>query len=114
MKKITLYFHIPGNIVQEIIEENHSGDWKTCLECFKDFEHEVEMYAWYGTNEYNFEVLPNPPEFSPTHCSKCGKRIVLPDGGYSTLCGVYRCDECEISPAEREKIISDYNRRNKI
>ncbi|MBU2233951.1 hypothetical protein KJ627_03785 [Patescibacteria group bacterium] len=93
--------------------ESHSGDWKTCKECYKDFEHELEMYVWYGTNEYNFEVLPNPPEFKPTYCSKCGKRLILPDGGFSTLCEVYRCDECGISPAEREEIINDYKRRNK-
>ncbi len=27
---------------------------------------ETEMYVYYGTNEYNFEVLENPPEYEPT------------------------------------------------
>jgi hypothetical protein len=27
------------------------------------------VYLWYGTNEYNFEKLPNPPAYEPTKCS---------------------------------------------
>ena len=91
--------------------EEHTGDWKTCKTCREDFEHELEMYVWYGTNEYNFEKLENPPAFKPTYCSKCGERIVLPDGGYSTLCGVYRCDNCPITDKEREEIIRGYKKR---
>ena len=68
------------------------------------------MYIWYGTNEYNFEKLKNPPEFKPTHCSKCGKIIILSDGGYSNLCGVYRCDNCPITNSDREKIIKEYKK----
>ncbi|MBU4257466.1 hypothetical protein KJ586_03610 [Patescibacteria group bacterium] len=93
--------------------EEHKGDWKNCQECLKDFEHELEMYVWYGTNEYNFTKLESSPAFEPTYCSKCGKRIVLPDGGYSVLCDVYRCDQCEITEKEREKIIRDYKRKKK-
>jgi len=91
--------------------EGHKGDWKTCKKCLKSFE--PEMYVWYGTNEYNFEKLENPPKFKPTYCSKCGQRIILPDGGFSNLCGVYRCENCEITNEEREKIIKDYNKKKK-
>jgi len=89
--------------------EKHKGDWKTCKKCRVAFE--LEMYVWYGTNEYNFEKLPNPPAFEPTYCSKCGRRIILPDGGYSELCDVYRCDDCPITEKEREEIIRNYRNR---
>ena len=91
--------------------EEHKGDWKSCKKCREDFGHELEMYVWYGTNEYNFEKLSDPPAFEPTYCSKCGERIVLPDGGYSSLCGVYRCDDCPITEKEREKIIREYKEK---
>ena len=91
--------------------EEHKGDWKTCKKCREDFE--LEMYVWYGTNEYNFEKLLNPPAFEPTRCSRCGERIVLPDGGYSSFCGVYRCDNCPITGKEREGIIREYKNREK-
>ena len=90
--------------------EEHEDDWKTCKKCREDFE--LEMYVWYGTNEYNFEKLPNPPAFEPTYCSKCGERIILPDGGYSSLCGVYRCDNCPITEKEREEIIRKYKSKH--
>jgi hypothetical protein len=72
--------------------EGHPGDWKTCPRCRADFEHELEMYVHYGTNEHNFEKLPNPPAYEPTHCDGCGAVIRLAEGGYSqgpkgTLCG---------------------------
>lgn len=73
--------------------EGHKGDWKTCEKCRKGFE--PEMYVWYGTNEYNFEKLPNPPEFEPTHCAGCKKVICLSDGGYSSLGDTYVCEKCD-------------------
>ena len=101
--------------------EEHKGDWKTCKECLKAFE--MEMYVWYGTNEYNFEKLPDPPAFKPTYCSKCKtvislseggysylkcKTVIsLSEGGYSYLCGIYRCDNCPISDREQEKIVRE-------
>lgn len=72
--------------------EGHTGDWKDCKKCRKEFE--TEMYVYYGTNEYNFEVLPNPPAYEPTKCAECGKVIVLEDGGYSFGSGGYRCSRC--------------------
>lgn len=74
--------------------EGHSGDWKECPQCRKGFADRLEMYVEYGTNEYNFEKLPNPPEYEPTKCSKCGAVIVLGDGGYSISGGKYRCPKC--------------------
>jgi hypothetical protein len=52
------------------------------------------MYAYYGTNEYNFEKLSNPPPFEPTLCSQCGKVIRLAEGGYSVKGGEYSCMKC--------------------
>jgi len=74
--------------------EGHAGDWQTCAKCRKDFADELEMYVYYGTNEYNFEKLKNPPKYEPTHCSRCGAVIVLSEGGYSSGAGGYLCGEC--------------------
>lgn len=61
--------------------EGHAGDWRTCPKCREDFE--TELYVHYGTNQYNFEKLENPPSFEPTHCDGCGIVIKLAQGGYS-------------------------------
>src|SRR5581483_11358353 len=53
--------------------EAHGGDWKQCEKCRQDME--TELYVYHGTNEYNFEKLPNPPAFQPTHCSQCNKVV---------------------------------------
>ncbi len=74
--------------------EGHSGDWKECPQCREDFKHELEMYVEYGTNEYNFEKLPDPPDYEPTKCAKCGAVIVLSEGGFSMQGGKYMCAEC--------------------
>jgi len=55
--------------------EGHPGDWTDCPKCRESFE--TEMYVWYGTNEYNFKKLPNPPAYEPTHCADCGRVIRL-------------------------------------
>ncbi len=73
--------------------EGHSGDWKTCALCRESFE--TEMYVWYGTNEYNFEKLPNPPTFEPTLCASCKSRIHLGEDGYTIKpSGEYLCESC--------------------
>ncbi|GBE06235.1 hypothetical protein BMS3Abin10_01880 [bacterium BMS3Abin10] len=72
--------------------EEHQGDWKDCPECRDSIE--TEMYVYYGTNEYNFEKLENPPEYEPTRCSKCNSIIVLSEGGYSSKGDEYLCYEC--------------------
>jgi DNA-directed RNA polymerase subunit RPC12/RpoP len=72
--------------------EEHGGKWQDCAECRNSFE--TEMYVYYGTNEYNFEVLENPPEYEPTKCAECGAIIVLGDGGYMTSKDGYLCPKC--------------------
>ena len=72
--------------------EGHKGDWKDCKKCRRSFE--TEMYVWYGTNEYNFEKLPNPPSYEPTKCSKCGVVISLGEDGYTRHRDGYWCEEC--------------------
>ena len=79
--------------------EGHTGNWKDCKECRNSFE--TEMYVWYGTNEYNFEKLPNPPAFEPTKCSKCGIVIKLGTDGYTQSGGEYWCEECSAKEIEK-------------
>lgn len=76
--------------------EDHMGNWKDCKQCAKDFEPETEMYVWYGTNEYNFETLTNPPDYDPTYCEKCKKRINLGEDGYSVKNMKYYCEKCGV------------------
>jgi len=52
------------------------------------------MLVWYGTNEYNFEKMPNPPSCEPAKCAQCGQVIVLADGGYSHGPKGYTCMNC--------------------
>jgi hypothetical protein len=52
------------------------------------------MFAWYGTNEYNFEKLEHPPEFAPTHCSGCGRVISLANDAYMAADNKYWCEIC--------------------
>lgn len=81
--------------------EEHSGHWKDCQECRNSFE--TEMYIWYGTNEYNFEKLENPPKYEPTKCARCGIVIRLGEDGYSTFGRNYFCEAC--TNIEHEKQI---------
>lgn len=41
--------------------EGHRGSWKDCSRCRREFE--TEIYVYYGTNEYNFEKLEDPPAY---------------------------------------------------
>jgi DNA-directed RNA polymerase subunit RPC12/RpoP len=54
----------------------------------------TEDYVWYGTNEYNFEKLPDPPAYKPTKCADCAKDIVLSEDEYSNLGKDYFCSDC--------------------
>ena len=72
--------------------EGHPGHWKDCRQCRDGFE--TEMYVYYGTNEYNFEVLEDPPDYEPTTCLACGEVIVLGDGGYSQSSEGCLCGPC--------------------
>lgn len=72
--------------------EDHDGDWQDCEECRANFE--TEMYVWYGTNEYNFVKLKNPPSYEPTRCAKCNRIIRLGEDGYSIKGKEYFCMRC--------------------
>jgi len=72
--------------------ENHPGDWKTCPLCRESFK--TEMYVYYGTNDYNFEKLEDPPEYEPTRCAGCGAVISLTDDPYTWKGGQYFCTDC--------------------
>jgi hypothetical protein len=72
--------------------EEHEGRWQDCGECLQSFP--TEMYVWFGTNEYNFTKLENPPEFKPTHCARCSHVIRLSTDGYLISEGKYYCERC--------------------
>jgi len=72
--------------------EEHAGNWKDCPECRNGFG--TEMYVYYGTNEFNFQKLENPPAYLPTKCAKCGVMISLGYDSYSKKEGEYWCEEC--------------------
>lgn len=73
-------------------QEEHTGNWQTCPKCREGFG--TEMYVYYGTNEYNFVKLKNPPKYEPTRCVKCKKVISLGEDGYAIKDGKYFCMEC--------------------
>lgn len=75
--------------------EEHKGDWQACLKCRNGFETELSVY--YGTNEYNFEKMENPPAYVPTHCAKCDDIISLGEDGYSSKGDDYFCMNCSAS-----------------
>ncbi len=72
--------------------ERHEGRWQDCAVCRDEIE--TEMYVHYGTNEYNFEKLSNPPKYEPTKCAGCGAVIVMSKGGYSCGPKGYLCMKC--------------------
>jgi len=72
--------------------EGHAGKWQDCEECRQSFE--TEMYVYFGINEYNFQKLPNPPAFEPTHCAHCGRVISLGYDGYTRSGDKYYCLTC--------------------
>lgn len=72
--------------------EEHAGRWQDCQECRELFE--TELYVYYGTNEYNFEKLSNPPKYEPTRCEECKRIIRLGYDGYSSGKEGYLCERC--------------------
>lgn len=72
--------------------ERHVGKWQECNKCRDDID--TEMYVHYGTNEYNFEKLVDPPDFEPTKCIKCKKTIRLGNDAYSVTRDGYFCSRC--------------------
>ncbi len=72
--------------------EEHVGAWRTCDACRAAFE--TEIYVYYGTNEYNFEKLEDPPTFEPTRCKECNQIIRLAEDGYTMRGDKYICTDC--------------------
>jgi hypothetical protein len=84
--------HDRYTICSSHFNEGHKGDWRECEKCKEGWE--TEMYVYYGTNEYNFIKLENPPHYEPTHCSKCNCVIDLGYDGYMKSSEGYFCDKC--------------------
>ena len=62
------------------------------------------MYAYYGTNKYNFEKLENPPAFEPAKCLKCQRVIRLGVDDYAMTGDGYICERCyDVRIAERTR-----------
>ena len=74
--------------------ERHEGKWLDCKKCRGDFG--PEMVVYYGTNEYNFEKLQNPPKFKPTRCSICQSIIKLATDNYTVLGDQHWCSKCQL------------------
>jgi hypothetical protein len=55
--------------------ERHAGTWQACPKCRADFL--TEIYVWYGTNEYNFEKLVNPPDMRQRRALDVGRSSAL-------------------------------------
>lgn len=77
--------------------EDHDGDWEDCKACIES--QPTELYVYRGTNEYNFRILKNPPNFEPTLCSQCAQTISLIDGGYMIKGKAYVCENCSDLPS---------------
>lgn len=86
--------------------EGHPGRWQDCQKCRDSFS--TEMYVWYGTNEYNFEKLENPPEYEPTHCTRCGAVIRLSEDGYVYDKDGYVCARCAVAESPILRKIMGY------
>ena len=72
--------------------EEHSGDWRESQQCRTEIP--AEMYVDYGTNEYNFVKLENPPSYEPTRCTECGTVIRLAEDAYTMKGKGYYCAHC--------------------
>jgi hypothetical protein len=72
--------------------ESHDGTWLSCARCHSELD--TEDYVHFGTNEYNFQKLADPPSYESTRCSKCSVIIVRSEGGYSTLGRKFYCGAC--------------------
>lgn len=83
--------------------EEHPGSWQECVACRNELQ--TEMYVYYGTNEYNFEKMKNPPEYEPTHCATCGAVINLGEDGYSERGDEYWCQSC--SEKELRRVLGE-------
>lgn len=91
--------------------EGHDGRWQECAEC-RDIA-EPEMYVYFGTNEYNFEKLENPPAYEPTTCRRCARVISLSEDGYVMNGEGYLCLACSAAEFARVSPKSPSSRSSK-
>ena len=71
--------------------EGHTGRWQDCKKCKDDID--LPNYNYFGTNEYNFEVLENV-EKCIMSCVNCGFTTdSMEDFAYQTSKGYYCCRE---------------------
>jgi hypothetical protein len=61
------------------------------------------MVVWYGTNEFNFEKMPDPPSYEPTKCSRCGTVINLGTDGHTRSGDEYWCEKCAEIEMKKKK-----------
>ena len=71
-----------------------SSCWLTLQRKPAKTEIETEMYVYYGTNEYNFEVLDNPPKYEKKKCCKCNRIIKLSEESVTIGKEGYTCSDC--------------------
>jgi len=71
---------------------SHEGDWQTCEKCKEDIE--AEMINWYGTNDYNFVKMKNPPSFVPHKCVRCGHEINMGEESHMGFGDKLVCCNC--------------------
>ncbi len=87
--------HFKYTICGHHFHSGHTGKWQECQQCLEDFKDNMELFVEFSTNEYNFEILENPPEFKPTLCSKCGRRIKIGQESYTVHKKEFICSDCE-------------------
>jgi hypothetical protein len=69
--------------------ENHAGIWQECKKCKNEYP--IENYVDFGTNDFNFEKLKNPPKVT-IKCVSCGfQSNTAQDFAYQTSNGWYCC-----------------------
>ena len=87
--------YVPFSYARNSCYRNHSS-FTLCSHHYNEGHFDTEMYVYYGTNEYNFEKLEDPPDYEPTRCSECGAAIVLSEGGYLRDKDGYKCGKCTV------------------
>lgn len=79
-------------------KENHPGKWQDCNKCREEFQ--LENYVDFGTNDFNFEKLKNPPKIK-IKCTNCGfESNTVQDFAFQTsegwFCGKDKCQKAAI------------------
>ena len=90
--------HFKYTLCGHHFHSEHDGPWKGCKKCYDDFKDNMELFVYFGTNEYNFDILKDPPKFETTLCSKCNRKINLTEDFYTTYKGEHICEKCKPIP----------------